>query len=541
MPTFRGSIHLGTKTAIVEKDDISNGAVNAEKIADGAITTGKLADRSVTSAKIDFGAVNTEHIGSLSITDAQIADGAVKASKIADGAVTGAKLANSSVGRDALSDGAVDKSKLFIPLEPLFIPTSYPEGTTTLSGSDFEAIFTNKSNIKNAIEYRFLPFLERGEDGGGVIAIGISLDGPYHIDFIYNGVGYHFVLTIANDDISGTLTKTTLFTADNSITTSKIATGAVNGSKIANGSIHSYHLYANDERNIFTLPGYESGTHELTNNDFTNIFGSKQRIITALANESLFFEDSDGSVESVLVVGSSNQNGSEYYYFEVTHKTVLYAFTLLVSNNDISGVLDVIPLEIHGRTNPVIVNSLPQANETLMGKVYLVKSDNNNSIYTKGSVLQTATNTHDWSNDGHGTLPNAPYNIFLLDSYDKHIKEKVIAEYPAGGVKLFNAIVVTPDPENVGLYDYDVANTKTVRLDELADMLLQLDDDKKVYAWVPNGTATNDTLKVYDATLQESNRYDKYIVIKEDNVYSWELLEKVESKATAEDVLSIFS
>lgn len=540
MPTFRGSIHLGTKTAIVEKDDISNGSIVADKLADGSVTADKIVNRAVTSAKIDFGAVNTEHIGSLSITDAQIADGAVKASKIADGAVTGAKLANSSVGRDALSDGAVDKSKLFIPVEPLYIPTSYPEGTTTLTDSDIKAIFTSKGNIIGAIERKFLPFSDK-TDCGTVIAVGTSLDSPYCIDFVYNGVGYHFVLTIANDDISGTLTKTTLFTADGSITTEKIATDAVNGSKIANGSIHSYHLYANDERNIFTLPGYESGTHELTNNDFTNIFGSKQRIITALANESLFFEDSDGSVESVLVVGSSNQNGSEYYYFEVTHKTVLYAFTLLVSNNDISGVLDVIPLEIHGRTNPVIVNSLPQANETLMGKVYLVKSDNNNSIYTKGSVLQTATNTHDWSNDGHGTLPNAPYNIFLLDSYDKHIKEKVIAEYPAGGVKLFNAIVVTPDPENVGLYDYNVANTKTVRLDELADMLLQLDDDKKVYAWVPNSTATNDTLKVYDATLQESNRYDKYIVIKEDNVYSWELLEKVESKATAEDVLSIFS
>lgn len=43
MPTFREDLHLGHKVALVETDDISNGAVTTDKIADGAVTLAKLA------------------------------------------------------------------------------------------------------------------------------------------------------------------------------------------------------------------------------------------------------------------------------------------------------------------------------------------------------------------------------------------------------------------------------------------------------------------------------------------------------------------
>jgi hypothetical protein len=96
----------------IEKDQIGDGAVTADKILDGAIITTKLDDGTVTSAKILDATITAEDIASGSIITVKVADEAITTTKIADDSITTAKIADGAIVTVKLADDAVTTSKI---------------------------------------------------------------------------------------------------------------------------------------------------------------------------------------------------------------------------------------------------------------------------------------------------------------------------------------------------------------------------------------------------------------------------------------------
>lgn len=326
--------------------------------------------------------------------------------------------------------------------------------------------------------------------------------------------------------------------ADGSVTSNKVENNAITNTKIANEAVSTRNLLVFE---LLQIPLAEDKTFDaITEQEVEYYFGSVEAVTNAIEQKASF------KVNDQIVVPAESEYGATFGF------TVNGCYHIFSIELEHAGRFGEIPFQcylgskrIAYRENieEVIVNSLPAASEDLRGKVYLIKSNADGSTYSKGTLLETSHNTHDWSNDGCGILPESTNKVFLLNTYDKHIYDKVVVEYLPTSTLVFNALVVTPDLENVGLYEYDVANTKKVTVEDLSNMLLRNDDSKKVYAWVPvpGAVIINDTLSVYTGNLEKSNKYDKYIVVEKEGEYEWELINEVEESPTTEEILSLFT
>lgn len=115
-----------------------SGGGGSPEIPDGSITTAKLADNAVTSAKIKPSAVGTSQlaVGAVSgdiiqkntIVASKLADGCVGAAAIADRAVTGDKIANAAVTSAKLAPGLDVSGLFFILPEDTQFPYTLTEG-----------------------------------------------------------------------------------------------------------------------------------------------------------------------------------------------------------------------------------------------------------------------------------------------------------------------------------------------------------------------------------------------------------------------------
>ena len=94
---FRGAFPVHTSR-------IADKAVTTAKLAERAVTEAKLADSAVTTAKIAGGAVTRDKLGQGAVGEDELADGAVTTPKIADWSITSDKLKKKSIRRDLLAD-----------------------------------------------------------------------------------------------------------------------------------------------------------------------------------------------------------------------------------------------------------------------------------------------------------------------------------------------------------------------------------------------------------------------------------------------------
>ncbi len=109
-----GSVSLaGNKvTGELQRINLADLAVNAQKLEDLAVEAGKLAPSSVTATKIANLAVGTAAIANAAITNAKIGNLAVDTAQIANAAIDSAKIANLAVGTAAVQDAAIVNAKI---------------------------------------------------------------------------------------------------------------------------------------------------------------------------------------------------------------------------------------------------------------------------------------------------------------------------------------------------------------------------------------------------------------------------------------------
>ena len=112
MPTFRKDIHLGHDVAMIDTDDIVNGAITEGKMANDSVSTRALQDRCVTEPKLAGDAVSNRTIQDKAVTEPKLADGSVSHRTIQPNAVDGSNIKPGSIGTQHLEDGAVTTPKI---------------------------------------------------------------------------------------------------------------------------------------------------------------------------------------------------------------------------------------------------------------------------------------------------------------------------------------------------------------------------------------------------------------------------------------------
>ena len=111
------TVSVGTNSHVLQADSAQSagikwGQVATAGIADGAVTEVKLGSDSVTAAKIASGAVGASELASNAVETAKIANDAVTNAKIGPGAVDTTELADGAVETVKIADANVTEAKL---------------------------------------------------------------------------------------------------------------------------------------------------------------------------------------------------------------------------------------------------------------------------------------------------------------------------------------------------------------------------------------------------------------------------------------------
>jgi len=112
---FEGRGHVSSSTKYLK---VYDGSVYQQVVAptagieDLAVTTGKLAANAVTTAKVDSAGLGTAAIANLAITGAKIADATITSAKLAAGSVANAAIGTSAVSTNELATSAVTYAKI---------------------------------------------------------------------------------------------------------------------------------------------------------------------------------------------------------------------------------------------------------------------------------------------------------------------------------------------------------------------------------------------------------------------------------------------
>ena len=119
-----GEPKIRIDAALIDEEQIVNGAVTSQKIAndavknaqiaDNAVDTPQIAGNAVENAQIADGAVDTPQIANDAVENAQIANNAVDTPQIADDAVKNAQIANNAVDTPQIADDAVKNRQIAI-------------------------------------------------------------------------------------------------------------------------------------------------------------------------------------------------------------------------------------------------------------------------------------------------------------------------------------------------------------------------------------------------------------------------------------------
>jgi len=106
------SNELVNTTALMDVDDVKDGAIDAPKLAVDAVGSAQLADLSVTLEKLANASVDTAKLSDLSVDASKLADSSVEATKIANAAVGSAAIANAAIGTAHIDDAAITNAKI---------------------------------------------------------------------------------------------------------------------------------------------------------------------------------------------------------------------------------------------------------------------------------------------------------------------------------------------------------------------------------------------------------------------------------------------
>ena len=229
------------------KSFIGNGSgltnLNLSTVPAGSITSDKLAVGSVTSSALASGAVTSAKIAANSVGSTALASGTVTSVKLADGAVTASKLAVGSVGTNNAVQSewnAWARTHVSAQTQQVYVATAGTARVVTGVQSQLLASALQPASITNLVPYT-----------GAASSVNLGTNSMTAKSFIGNGSG----LTNLNFSTfaAGSITSDKLATG--AITAPKLATGSVGSSAIATGAVTSVSLADNSVGSSHIIDG----------------------------------------------------------------------------------------------------------------------------------------------------------------------------------------------------------------------------------------------------------------------------------------------
>lgn len=214
--------------------------VNANPVPDGSITTAKLANLAVTAAKIAAEAVETQHIAPGAVGTTQLAAQAVEGDNLAVGAVTTSKISNKQIISSHFQEGAVDNAAI---------------GSGAVSSDKIADSTLTVAKLSNAMRTQWETFirvvgnLENGKGDFDVNSLSVINAITLAAQCVANMGGV--ILHNLGEPVEGADAATKQYVDDAmseatigplSVTSDKLATGAVTAPKIASGAVTSEKL-----------------------------------------------------------------------------------------------------------------------------------------------------------------------------------------------------------------------------------------------------------------------------------------------------------
>lgn len=310
---------------------IPDGAVTTPKLADGAVTTEKLsamaviaehiADYCITARKIAENSISTEKIKDKAITGAKIDDGAIEGKHIKGGSITYAELDNQAVEADNLAVAAVTASKI----APHSIVTEhFEEGVVDTNAIGAQAVTAEKI-ANGAISKNHLAQFMAEQWNDFVKVIGGLENG--NGDFTVNKMEVINYLNLAaqcvvncgtailhnlGTPVSDSDAATKKYVDERvgvanigplSVTSDKLATGAVTTAKIDNGAVTSAKLDSSGVQ----LPNGSTGSG-ITGNEASNVDADLLATIGSVISYVNFLLSSGANPD--IKVGALTVNGN---------------------------------------------------------------------------------------------------------------------------------------------------------------------------------------------------------------------------------------